>query len=135
MIIVDGNKIFKVKKDYLLFSKQILIVLSIITFLVASKGLSILYLFLLADLLCCAAVLSVFYGFYNKKFSEKKAYISILFGLIIGLLFFPSTDFSKSILIGVIISTDFFSEIIYTNLLFISFAFATFSPLIIWRLK
>ena len=135
LIIVDGNKIFKGKKDYLLFSKQILIVLSIITFLVASKGLSILYLFLLADLLCCAAVLSIFYGFYNKKFSEKKAYSSILFGLIIGLLFFPSTDFSKSILVGVIISTDFFSEIIYTNLLFISFVFATFSPLIIWRLK
>ncbi len=135
LIIVDGNKIFKGKKDYLLFSKQILIVLSIITFLVASKGLSILYLFLLADLLCCAAVLSIFYGFYNKKFSEKKAYLSILFGLIIGLLFFPSTDFSKSILVGVIISTDFFSEIIYTNLLFISFVFATFSPLIIWRLK
>ena len=135
LIIVDGNKIFKGKKDYLLFSKQILIVLSIITFLVASKGLSILYLFLLADLLCCAAVLSIFYGFYNKKFSEKKAYSSILFGLIIGLLFFPSTDFSKSILVGVIISTDFFSEIISTNLLFISFVFATFSPLIIWRIK
>ena len=135
LIIVDGNKIFKGKKDYLLFSKQILIVLSIITFLVASKGLSILYLFLLADLLCCAAVLSIFYGFYNKKFSEKKAYTSILFGLIIGLLFFPSTDFSKSILVGVIISTDFFSEIISTNLLFISFVFATFSPLIIWRIK
>ena len=135
LIIVDGNKIIKVKKDYLLFSKQILIVLSIITFLVASKGLSILYLFLLADLLCCAAVFSVFYGFYNKNFSEKKAYTSILFGLIIGLLFFPSADFSKSILVGVIISTNFFPEIIYTNLLFISFVIATFSPLIIWRLK
>ena len=135
LIIVDGNKIIKVKKDYLLFSKQILIVLSIITFLVASKGLSILYLFLLADLLCCAAVFSVFYGFYNKKFSEKKAYTSILFGLIIGLLFFPSVDFSKSILVGVIISTNFFPEIIYTNLLLISFVIATFSPLIIWRLK
>ena len=27
--------------------------------------------------------MSVFYGFYNKKFSEKKSYVSIIFGLII----------------------------------------------------
>ena len=44
--------------------------MSIIAFLVASKGFSILYLFLLADLLCCAAVFPVFYGFYSKKFKE-----------------------------------------------------------------
>ena len=135
LIIVDGKKILTGKKNYLLFSKQILVVLSIITFLIASKGLSILYLFLLADLLCCAAVLSVFYGIYNKKFSEKKVYLSILFGLTVGLLFFPSIDFSKSILVGVVLSADFFSEIISNNLLFISFMFATFTPLIIWKLK
>jgi len=135
LIIVDGKKILTRKKNYFLFSKQILVVLSIITFLIASKGLSILYLFLLADLLCCAAVLSVFYGIYNKKFSEKKVYLSILFGLTVGLLFFPSIDFSKSILVGVLLSADFFSEIISNNLLFISFMFATFTPIIIWKLK
>ena len=135
LIIVDGKKIITGKKNYLMFSKQILIVLSILTFVIASKGLSILYLFLLADLLCCAAVLSVFYGIYNKKFSEKKVYLSILFGLTIGLLFFPSVNFSKSILVGVVLSADFFSEIISNNLLFISFIFATFTPLIIWKLK
>ena len=32
--------------------------LSIIVFVVASKGLSILYLFLLADLFCCSAAVS-----------------------------------------------------------------------------
>ena len=135
LIIVDGKKIITGKKNYLMFSKKILVVLSILTFVIASKGLSILYLFLLADLLCCAAVLSVFYGIYNKKFSEKKVYLSILFGLTIGLLFFPSVDFSKSILGGVVLSADFFSEIISNNLLFISFIFATFTPLIIWKLK
>ena len=66
LIIVDGIKVFKGKKDYFKLSNQIVILLSIIAFLVASKGLSILYLFLLADLFCCAAVMSVFYGFYNK---------------------------------------------------------------------
>ena len=112
-----------------------MIVLSIITFLVASKGLSILYLFLLADLLCCAAVFSVFYGFYNKKFSEKKAYISILIGLFVGILVFPSPDFSKSILVGFLIPADQFPTFINQSLLFLSFLLASFSPLAAWKIK
>ena len=135
LIIVDGNKIFKVKKNYLKFSKHIMIFLSIIAFLIASKGLSILYLFLLADLLCCAAVMSVFYGFYNKKFSEKKSYVSIIFGLIMGLLLFPSPDFSKSILVGIIFPTNMFPDFISQSLLFSSFIIATFAPLIVWKIK
>ena len=82
LIIVDGNKVIKFKGNYLKLSKQIIIFLSLISFFVASKGLSILYLFLLADLFCCAAVLSVFYGFYSKSFNEKNAYVSIIVGLI-----------------------------------------------------
>ncbi len=135
LIIVDGNKVFKGRKDYLKFSKQIIIILSIIAFVVASKGLSILYLFLLADLLCCAAVMSVFYGFYNKTFSEKKGYISILFGLMMGLLLFPSPDFSKSILAGIIFPTNMFPDFISQSLLFSSFIVATFAPLVVWKIK
>ena len=135
LIIVDGNKIFNVKKNYLKFSKHIMIFLSIIAFLIASKGLSILYLFLLADLLCCAAVMSVFYGFYNKKFSEEKSYVSIIFGLIMGLLLFPSPDFSKSILVGIIFPTNMFPDLISQSLLFSSFIIATFAPLIVWKIK
>ena len=135
LIIVDGNKVFKGRKDYLKFSKQIIIILSIIAFVVASKGLSILYLFLLADLLCCAAVMSVFYGFYNKKFSEKKAYVSILFGLMMGLLLFPRTDFSISILAGIIFPTNMFPDFISQSLLFSSFIVATFAPLVVWKIK
>ena len=134
LIIVDGKKIIKIK-NYDLLSKQIIIILSIIALFVASKGLSILYLFLLADLLCCAAVLSIFYGFYSKSFSEKKAYVSILIGLLAGLLLFPSPDFSKSILIGILFSADMFPSFVSQSLLFLSFITATFAPVIIWRIK
>ena len=103
LIVGDGNKVLKFKGDYLKLSKNIIILLSAIALIVASKGLSILYLFLLADLLCCAAVLTVFYSFYDKKLSEKNAYISILIGLFAGLLLFPSPAFSKSILIGILV--------------------------------
>ena len=45
----------------------IVLFISLIVFLVSSKGFSILYLFLLADLLCCAAVVTIFYGFFKKN--------------------------------------------------------------------
>ena len=134
LIIVDGKKIIKIK-NYDLLSKQIIIILSIVALFVASKGLSILYLFLLADLLCCAAVLSIFYGFYSKSFSEKKAYVSILIGLLAGLLLFPSPDFSKSILIGILFPANLFPNFFSQSLLFLSFITATFVPAIIWRIK
>jgi len=135
LIIVDGNKITNIKVDYLNLSKKIIIVISIVSFFVASKGLSILYLFLLADLFCCAAVLTIFYSFYDKSIKEKNAYISIIIGLLIGLLLFPSPDFSKSILIGILIPTDYFPVFISKSLLFMSFLFATFSPILTWKMK
>ena len=134
LVIVDGKKIIKIK-NYDLLSKQIIIILSIIALFVASKGLSILYLFLLADLFCCAAVLSIFYGFYSKTFFEKNAYVSIIVGLIAGLLLFPSPDFSKSILIGILFPVDLFPSIVSQSLLFLSFLTATFAPLLTWNLK
>ena len=135
LIIVDGNKVLKFKGDYLKLSKNIIILLSTIALLIASKGLSILYLFLLADLLCCAAVLTVFYSFYDKKLSEKNAYISIIIGLFVGLLLFPSPDFSKSILIGILFPVSNFPAFMSQSLLFISFLLATFVPIVTWKIK
>ena len=94
-----------------------------------------MYLFLLADLLCCSAVLTIFYSFYTKSINEKNAYISIILGLAIGLLFFPSPDFSKSILIGTLLPVDFFPDFISQSLLFLSFLLATFVPIITWKIK
>ena len=135
LIVVDGNKVLKFKGDYLKLSKNIIIFLSAIALLIASKGLSILYLFLLADLLCCAAVLTVFYSFYNKKLSEKNAYVSIIIGLLVGLLLFPSPDFSKSILIGILFPASNFPTFISQSLLFMSFLLATFVPIVTWKIK
>jgi len=94
LIVVDGKNFYRdtKKKDFLRLSRIIIIILSIVSLIIASKGFSILYLFLLADLLCCAAVFTVFYGFYQKNFKEKNAMISILTGLFLGLLLFPNPD-------------------------------------------
>jgi hypothetical protein len=132
LIIVDGNQINKSLSGKEIKSKAnlIIILLSILVFILASKGYSILYLFLLADLLCCAAVITIFYGFFNKKVNSKLAASSIICGLIFGLLFFPSMDFQSSILVGNLISKEIFSTLISRNLLFISFAISIIVPFI-----
>ena len=137
LIIVDGKATFNFKKkiNYLNFSKYIIVLLSIISFIIASKGYDILYLFLLADLFCCAFVLTVFYSFYNKDVSEKNAYVSIIFGLIGGFLVFPTPDFSKSFLVGVLMSKELFAPFIIQSLLFLSFVIATFLPFIVLKIK
>jgi len=132
LVIVDGKATFAFKKqaNFLKLSKYFIIILSIIAFIVASKGFSVLYLFLLADLFCCSFVLTVFYSFYNKQLNEKTAYISIFIGLIGGFLLFPVPDYSKSLLIGIVLSVDLFPAFVSQSLLFSSFLVATVAPAI-----
>ncbi len=124
ILIVNGNQINKLISEKSVGNKTnyIIILICILVFILASKGFSILYLFLLADLFCCAAVVTIFYGFFNKNINSKLAYVSIFSALFTGLLFFPSTNFQSSILVGNLLPLEFFSSIIITNLLFISFA-------------
>ena len=137
LIIVDGRATFNMDKktNYLSFSKYLILFLSLISFLVASKGFDILYLFLLADLFCCAFVLTVFSSFYYKDINEKTAYISIIVGLVGGFLLFPTPDFSKSLLIGILIPKEIFSPFVSQSLLFLSFTVATFLPFCIFKVK
>ena len=137
LIVVDGKATFNFNKktNYLNFSKYIILFLSLICFIVASKGFDILYLFLLADLFCCAFVLTVFYSFYNKDINERTAYISIIIGLIGGFLIFPVPDFSKSLLVGILLPKELFASIVSQSLLFLSFIIATFLPIIVLKVK
>ena len=136
LFVVDGKATLNLDKktDYLKISKYFIIILSIIAFGIASKGFDILYLFLLADLFCCAFVITVFYSFYIK-INEKTAYISIIIGLVVGFLMFPFPDFSKSLLVGVLLPKELFSPFVAQSLLFLSFLVATFLPSIILKIK
>jgi Na+/proline symporter len=139
LIVVDGKAVFKFNKkmkiDYLKFSKYFILMLSLISFVIASKGFDILYLFLLADLFCCAFVVTIFYSFFDKRINEKIAYFSIIIGLISGFLLFPTPDFSKSLLVGIFLSKELFPTFINQSLLFSSFLVATFLPLIVLKVK
>lgn len=132
LIIIDGKKIFNSgsKLNYLNFSKLFIIILSVLVFFIASKGLSVLYMFLLADLLCCAAAFPVFYGMFKQDINGKIALLSVIAGLVGGLLFFPNLTFEKSILIGFLFDASLFPSWISTALLFWSFVVATILPII-----
>jgi len=78
--------------------------------------------------LCCAAVFPVFYGFFKKKIIESDLILSIVIGLVLGLLFFPNTSFTNSLLVGGLINNEFFPVIIKNYLLFWSFLIATIAP-------
>jgi len=131
-ITIEGNKFInlKNKKSYLALSKYLICGLSIIVFLIASKGYSILFMFLFADLLCCAAVFPIFYGMFKGDVNEKLSLISVIIGLISGLLLFPNQTFDKSILIGGLFPANSFPTWISTALLFWSFILATFTPML-----
>lgn len=58
----------------------------------SAKGYSVLYLFLLADLLCSAAAFPVFFGLFSKRYSGTNAALSTLAGLVAGLVIFPAPN-------------------------------------------
>ncbi len=131
LTIVHSKNFFysKYLKDKKL-SNIILILLSILCLIIALYQLSVLYLFLLADLLCCACVYVIFKGLYQKKIYPRRSLVLIIIGLCLGLLFFPSVDFTESLIIGVIFNKSHFNQIFTDSLLFWSFLFATLSPFI-----
>ena len=133
LIIIEGKEInkFLSGREIKNKSNKLILLLCLIVFVFASKGYSILYLFLFADLLCCAAVVTIFYGFFKKKINTRLSLFSIILGLSSGLLFFPGQNFQSSLLVGNIMSVENFSPIILSNLLFISFIVAIIVPLVI----
>lgn len=133
LITIEARKFIKLKnnKNYLLLSKYSVIILSLFVFYTASKGNSVLFMFLFADLLCCAAFFPVFYGMYKGNISNNVIFYSILAGLIFGLSFFPDQSFQTSFIVGELFKVELFPKWISTALLFWSFILATFTPMFI----
>jgi Na+/proline symporter len=70
-------------------ARGLIFVLAIPVVVVAAQGFSVLYLFLLADLLCSAAAFPVFYGLFSKRHDGFAAMAGTLCGLVAGLSLFP----------------------------------------------
>ncbi|MFA7681127.1 MAG: sodium:solute symporter, partial [Pigmentiphaga sp.] len=71
------------------WSRSVIWLFSLPVVFVSAQGYSVLYLFLLADLLCCAAAFPVFYGLYSQRHDGFNATLGCLAGLAAGLWMFP----------------------------------------------
>ena len=75
-------------------ARIITVIVSIPSIIIASQGYSVLYLFLIADLVCAGAIFPVFYGLYSRHLNGTAALVSSTVGIVTGLLFFPKPDFT-----------------------------------------
>lgn len=70
-------------------SRWLVVLMAIPALVVAAQGYSVLYLFLLADLLCAAAAFPVFFGLFSRAHDGFSAMVGTLAGLVAGLVMFP----------------------------------------------
>lgn len=75
-------------------SRLVTLALIVPAIVIASQGYSVLYLFLIADLVCAGAVFPIFLGMYSRRFTGAAALASSLLGILLGALFFPKPDFT-----------------------------------------
>ncbi|MFT3803547.1 MAG: sodium:solute symporter [Burkholderiaceae bacterium] len=70
-------------------ARWLVLLLAIPVMVVAAQGYSVLYLFLLADLLCAAAAFPVFFGLFSRRHDGIDATVGTIGGLVAGLAMFP----------------------------------------------
>ena len=75
-------------------SRILTVVVGIPVVLIAAQGYNVLYLFLLADLVCAGALFPVLFGLYSRRLTGAMAFWSSLLGIGAGALFFPLPNFS-----------------------------------------
>jgi len=62
--------------------------------IIATHGFSVLYLFLIADLICAGAAFPVFYGMFSKSVEKRTAFIACIIGIVSGFILFPDPSFT-----------------------------------------
>jgi Na+/proline symporter len=93
---VDLMRLFpQMQSEGLLRTSRVLTVaIGVPAILIAAQGYDVLYLFLLADLVCAGAFFPVLYGFYSCRLTGRAAMLSALMGIAAGAIFFPKPDFT-----------------------------------------
>lgn len=91
IIAVDMHRLIPHASDVTLMrlARWLIVTAAIPITWVAAQGYSVLYLFLLADLLCSAAAFPVFFGLFNRRYDGRNAVISTACGLVAGIAVFP----------------------------------------------
>lgn len=95
---------------FLLRASQVFtLALAVPLLVIASQGYSVLYLLLLADLVCAAAVFPVFFGLYSERYTGRAAMLGALAGLVAGGLLFPDPAMTRGSLLGAFVAAGMVS--------------------------
>lgn len=84
----------KSTEDILQLTRLLTLVVGLPAILIAARGYNVLYLFLMADLICAGALFPVLFGLYSKRLTGTMALWSAVVAIGVGALFFPKPDFS-----------------------------------------
>jgi Na+/proline symporter len=76
-------------------SRWLTVLPAVLAGIIGLQGYSVLYLFLLADLICVAAAVPTFYGLYESRLSGRTAIVAAVIGLVAGGYFFPNPTFES----------------------------------------
>ena len=110
----DLKKIIPEKENYINYAMKITPYICLIpAIFVVTQGYSVLYLFLIADMVCAAILFPVFFGLYTSHFNGRDSVISMIIGLFVGSVLFAKPDMSPLI-----------KSIPYSGDLFVSFYMA-----------
>lgn len=75
-------------------TRGLTLVIGIPAILIAARGYNVLYLFLLADLVCAGALFPVLFGLYSRRLTGQMALWSTVVAIAAGALFFPTPSFA-----------------------------------------
>jgi Na+/proline symporter len=95
IVAVDAKRAMPGTSALLRLSRYSTLLMAIPLLVIASQGYSVLYLFLVADLVCAAAVFPVFLGLYSERYTGLAATASTLAGLFAGWLIFPNPSMTE----------------------------------------
>ena len=98
-----NSQIVSLSKSYSFKSSlniYFILVFLVAVFILSSQGYNVLYVFLIADLICCCLVLPFLLGLFGFNISIKQIYIISFLSLLLGVLIFPDPSFSKNIMSG-----------------------------------
>lgn len=102
IIVVDlGRAAPGLGADRLLsLARWVILLASVPIIIVAAQGYSVLYLFLIADLICAALAFPVFFGLYSARYDGTGAIVSSVAGLVAGATVFPDPTLASGSLFG-----------------------------------
>lgn len=92
---------------------------------IASKGYDVFYMFLVADLICCALIGPAIFAMLGSGEYPHAAAIGIV-SLVVGFVFFPGVDFSDGVLVSMLGGSSVAHPLLAENQLFFSFVITVF---------